>query len=137
VLDGALGFLEAADADAGPHSARGERVELVDPHVAGLVGVGEVDAWDVGVDAAEDGHDAVLLGDVVLVLAPAPRRGPGHPGDADQREQDESASQCRVTAWSTGCVARGLGVGLDRERDPRGQVVGDLCRHGLDLAGVS
>src|SRR3954467_6625016 len=67
-LDGALGLVQAAGADATLDGPRGELVELVDAHVGRLVRVREVDPRDVCLHAPEDRDDAVLLADVVLVL---------------------------------------------------------------------
>src|SRR3954471_1929763 len=48
VLHGALGLGQAAGADSVLNGAVGVGVELVDPHGARLVGVGQGDARDVG-----------------------------------------------------------------------------------------
>src|SRR3954454_11604955 len=91
-LHGALGVGQAAGADAVLDRPGGVGVEPGDLDVAGLVGVREVDAREVGLDAAEDRDDAVLLTDVVLVLAPAPGRGAGHPGDTEDPERGQQAA---------------------------------------------
>src|SRR6478736_68571 len=51
-LDGALGVGQAARPDAVLDRSGGVGVEPVDLDVAGLVGVGEVDAREVGLDTA-------------------------------------------------------------------------------------
>ena len=82
--------------------------------------------------------DAVLLADVVLVLAPAParRRRP-----ARRRPRSPSRPRTRRSqGWRAAAarrVARGLGVGVDRERHAGRQVVGDLGGDRLELAGVA
>src|SRR5215218_8614130 len=58
-LHGAFGVVEAAGSDAVLDRARGVGVQQVHLHVAGLVGVREVQAGQVGLDAAEDRDDAV------------------------------------------------------------------------------
>src|SRR3954451_1297313 len=136
-LHGALGVVEAARADAVLHGLGRVGIEEVDLHVAGLVGGGEVEARDVGLYPAEDRHHAVLLADVVLVLAPAPGGGPDHPGDAEDAGQGEQPDQPGVAVRCPGGVSGGLRVGVDRERHPGRQVVGDLGRHRLALAGVA
>src|SRR5690349_7841064 len=107
-LHGGDGVVEAAGADALLDRPRAVGVEARDLHVGGLVGVGEVDAGDVALDAAEDGDHAVLLADVVLVLAPAPRRDAGHPGEAQDAEQSQDPAQPQVAAGLAWRVAHGL-----------------------------
>src|SRR5579862_2836425 len=60
-LHGALGVDDVAGPDALLHRPRAVGVEVADLDVGGLVGVGEVDPGDVGLDAAEDRDHAVLL----------------------------------------------------------------------------
>src|SRR3954447_19410460 len=120
--DGLLGLVEAAGPDAGLDGPCGEGVELVDLHVGRLVGVGELDARNVGLDAPEDRDDAVLLPDVVLMLAPVPRRRGDHPPDADQAQEEQAASEPRVAPRLARGVSSGLRIGVDRERHSRREV---------------
>src|SRR4051812_26280705 len=87
----ALGLVQAARADAALDRARGELVQVGDPDVRRLVGMGEVDPGNVALDAPEDRDDSVLLADVVLVLGPGPGGGADHPGDAQDAEQHQTA----------------------------------------------
>ena len=102
-----------------------------------LVGLGQVDAGQRRVDPAVDDDDAVLLADVVLVLAPRPRGRRDHPEPHRQDEQREQPEQPGVAARWAGRVAGRLRVrdrvAGDRERD----VVGDLGAHRLELTGVT
>ena len=74
VLHGLLGVGEVLGVDAVLDLAGVEVAQPVQLDVGGLVGLGEVEAADRGVEAAEDHDRAVLLADVVLVLGPRPER---------------------------------------------------------------
>ena len=88
VLDGPVRGVEAAGVDALADVVGVEVGEPVEGDVGGLVGPRQRQAGEVGVEAAEDHDRAVLLADVVLVLAPGPGDGGGDP---DQPDQDRRA----------------------------------------------
>ena len=135
-VDGVPGVGEAVGVDAFAHG-RGVVVgEPVDADVGGLVGLRQVDARQVGVQPAVDGHGAVVVADEVLPLAPGVGRRAGHPDDAEDGDPGEDASYEQEAArWPRGVahLLRVDGVGLDREREG----VGDVGTDRLELAGVA
>ena len=117
-----------------PASKSRQPVEL---DVGGLVGLGEVEAGDRGVEAAEDHDRAVLLADVVLVLATTtrPRRRAIQPRPITTSGGEEPLGP-DVAARRARGVARRLGVdrvGGDRVR----RAVGQVGRDRVELAGVA
>ena len=112
----------------------GQPVEL---DVGDLVGLGEVEAGQVGVDAAEDGDDAVVLADVVLAAGstttPAaqqrPRPGRDHGGRQQPAQPAVAARRARARSGRPRgrCGSAGDGDGTSR----------DVGRDRLDLAGVA
>ena len=136
LLHGGLRGSEVVDLDGVLHALGVELGQPGELDVGGLVGVGEGDAGQVGVDAAEDRHDAVVLADVVLLLGPRPGHRAGRPDDADHHREHQQPLGPLVAGRRPGRVASRLRVdrvGLDRER----HLVEELGVDRLQLAGVA
>ena len=97
VVDGAPGVVEAAGVDALADLARRRSRRAGRARRRWSRTAWRARARQVGVEAAEDHDRAVLLADVVLVLAPGPGRGERDPdqADDDQRRRAAGCSQAK------------------------------------------
>ena len=136
VLDLVAGVVQAGRVEPLANALGVEVGEPVEGDVGRLVGLGQVDAGQRGVEAAVDHDRAVLLADEVLALAPRPGGRADHPEDTDDHGEGQQPAQPGVAAGRDRRVAGGLGV--DRvAQDGGAGLRRDLGPDRLQLTGVA